>query len=539
MVLQKAGAVEETRDTEFNSLASSFERTANSTQRLADEVKRYGEAIEAQLTHHIGLLQAWQRTVQTNSQYQRRLGSLIEAARGCQRRLLDKWKVTIEVPIIKKLLPTLLTAQQGITAKITKRNHKLIDYDRHRTSAKKLSTSEQTRSLSDERRLVKTEQALDQAEDDYIRYNERLKEDIPTFLALHGRLLQPILTTLVTFQQHFYHELDALRTIIDGGGRDYSEILSSFEEESSEALLHLRQNPLIQALTGKPIKSSERGTAASTAGVVEITSRLRSRTTSSSGSFNSCSSDSSGSKEREIVTASKRREEQAKNLAPPRQSQSAPPLVLQAPQRGSSTLGSPADVPIRSIERDKFKEAGEKAYLEVYAESKSKTTEGDSFYDCQEDNNPWRLHKKELASLGRDSKEKTVASAPSQTARSPSSPPPVANERRGSKVAELAAKLSGLGLQGAAPASTNTNNSSQPLRHSPSPSVRTSAKDTTGKTMAVAIYDFLGQEAEDLSFRVGDRVEVLKRTAEANDWWTGVLNGRRGVFPGTYVRVLE
>lgn len=547
MVLQKAGAVEETKDTEFNSLASAFERTASSTQRLADEIKRYGEAIEAQLTHHIGLLQAWQRTIQTNGEYQRRLGSLIEAARGCQRRLLDEWEVSIEVPILKKILPTLLTAQQAITGKITKRNHKLIDYDRHRHSAKKLGASEQTRSLSDERRLVKTEQALDQAEDDYIKYNERLKEDIPQFLALHGQLLQPVLTTLVIFQQRFYRELDALRTIIDGGRREYSEILSSFEEDSSEALLHLREIPLLQTLSGKrPAKSAERGTATPTAGTTEATSRLRSRTASSTGSFNSCSSDSSSGKERETVAASKAREEQSMKPVPPRQSHSAPPLVLQAPQRGSPTLGSPADVPTRPIERGKPRETGEKAYLEVYAEYKSKATEGESFYDCQEDSNPWRSHKKEPTSLARELKERVTSSVPPPAARSPS-PPMVLNERKGGRVAELAAKLGSLGLQGAPPANTNANtnananpsNPSQPLRHpSYSPQAR-STKDASGRVMAVALYDFVGQEAEDLSFRVGDRIEILKRTVEANDWWTGALNGRRGVFPGTYVRILE
>jgi len=36
----------------------------------------------------------------------------------------------------------------------------------------------------------------------------------------------------------------------------------------------------------------------------------------------------------------------------------------------------------------------------------------------------------------------------------------------------------------------------------------------------------------DLNFNVGDRIEIVKRTQTAEDWWTGRLDGREGVFPG-------
>lgn len=39
----------------------------------------------------------------------------------------------------------------------------------------------------------------------------------------------------------------------------------------------------------------------------------------------------------------------------------------------------------------------------------------------------------------------------------------------------------------------------------------------------------------DLSFSAGDRIEIVERTASAEDWWTGRFNGQQGVFPGTFV----
>ncbi|WFD20662.1 BAR adaptor protein Hob1 [Malassezia caprae] len=52
----------------------------------------------------------------------------------------------------------------------------------------------------------------------------------------------------------------------------------------------------------------------------------------------------------------------------------------------------------------------------------------------------------------------------------------------------------------------------------------------------IALYDYAATADGDLSFQAGDKIEVLKRTASAEDWWTGRLNGIEGVFPGNYVR---
>ena len=40
-----------------------------------------------------------------------------------------------------------------------------------------------------------------------------------------------------------------------------------------------------------------------------------------------------------------------------------------------------------------------------------------------------------------------------------------------------------------------------------------------------------------LSFVAGDVIDVLEQ--DESGWWEGVLNGAIGVFPGSYVQVLE
>ena len=48
----------------------------------------------------------------------------------------------------------------------------------------------------------------------------------------------------------------------------------------------------------------------------------------------------------------------------------------------------------------------------------------------------------------------------------------------------------------------------------------------------VALYDFEAQADGDLSFKTGDRIEIVEKTGSVEDWWTGKLNGQQGVFPG-------
>ncbi|KOH01208.1 amphiphysin [Saccharomyces eubayanus] len=52
-----------------------------------------------------------------------------------------------------------------------------------------------------------------------------------------------------------------------------------------------------------------------------------------------------------------------------------------------------------------------------------------------------------------------------------------------------------------------------------------------------ALYDYQAQAAGDLTFPAGAVIEIVQRTPDANEWWTGRYNGQQGVFPGNYVQL--
>jgi amphiphysin len=68
----------------------------------------------------------------------------------------------------------------------------------------------------------------------------------------------------------------------------------------------------------------------------------------------------------------------------------------------------------------------------------------------------------------------------------------------------------------------------------PPPAYGVTANSTPygAKQYVVALYDYTAQAAGDLSFKRDDRIEIVEKTADTNDWWTGRLNGVTGVFPG-------
>ncbi|KAF7776791.1 hypothetical protein Agabi119p4_5184 [Agaricus bisporus var. burnettii] len=53
---------------------------------------------------------------------------------------------------------------------------------------------------------------------------------------------------------------------------------------------------------------------------------------------------------------------------------------------------------------------------------------------------------------------------------------------------------------------------------------------------AEAQYDYESAEPGDLELKEGQRVLVIERTS--GDWWTGEMNGKKGLFPASYVKLL-
>ena len=49
-----------------------------------------------------------------------------------------------------------------------------------------------------------------------------------------------------------------------------------------------------------------------------------------------------------------------------------------------------------------------------------------------------------------------------------------------------------------------------------------------------ALFDFVAQEDNELSFNRGDLIKITDSTNQ--DWWNGKIDNREGMFPANYIQ---
>ncbi|OCF33015.1 hypothetical protein I317_04269 [Kwoniella heveanensis CBS 569] len=279
---------------------------------------------------------------------------------------------------------------------IVKRDHKLIDYDRHNNSLNKLREKKE-KSLSDEKNLFKVEQDFELASSDYEHYNSLLKTELPQFLALATRFIDPLFHSFYYMQLNVYYIMqEKIQSFADGKyDMTRTDIENIYLEQRGDAAEQIEELQITKriASTAKMLQTHRQ---ASGSGTPTRAGSIASRTTSGSAL------------DRKNSYASKK-----ESFVPPSRTVAAPPPYTTTPSSGSIA-----------------------------------------------------------------------------TKKAPPPPPPL----------------------------------------KPKPSYNQ-------VKYATAIFDFEAQAEGDLSFHAGDRIEIIERSDNADDWWTGRLNGVTGIFPGTYTQV--
>jgi amphiphysin len=87
-----------------------------------------------------------------------------------------------------------------------KRQHKQLDYDRHRASLKKLQDKKE-KTLKDEKALFKAENDVEQATQDFNYFNDLLKDELPKLFTLEAEFIRPL------FQSFYYMQLNVFYTL--------------------------------------------------------------------------------------------------------------------------------------------------------------------------------------------------------------------------------------------------------------------------------------------------------------------------------------
>ena len=137
-----------------------------------------------------------------------------EGIRACEeyerivRDLLETLQPELEMIQTRVIQPAdeLLEIIKVIRKTAQKRQHKQLDYDRHRAALQKIKDKKE-KTVKDEKALYKAETDAEQATQEFNYLNELLKIELPKLFALEREFIQPL------FQSYYYMQLNLFYTL--------------------------------------------------------------------------------------------------------------------------------------------------------------------------------------------------------------------------------------------------------------------------------------------------------------------------------------
>lgn len=424
-VKQRFNMGEITKDAVYSDSERRFQEIETETNKLHNESRKYFEAINGMLTHQIEFSKAIAEIYKPISGRVSDPDSTVpdgnpEGIRACEEyeAIVQDLQATlqpelemIDARIIKPAME-LLEVSKVMRKSATKRDHKQLDYDRHRATLKKLQ-EKKDKTLKDEKALFKAENDVEAATQEYNYFNDLMKDELPKLFALVREFIQPLFQSFYYMQLNVFYTLHEKMQSIDIGYFNLTlDIEDAFEMKRGDA------------------------------------------------------------------------QEQAESLG-----------IVKFKTTGGKTRASARQYPLRPA----IEGSGHKP-LAIEA---SKTTTSP---------NPHALSR---ASMSADDPPPYAAPGNSSASHS------------GAPTATTVGVVSGW--------QATVANKAKPPPPKPKPGRLSNAQPVV--ETVTALYDYEAQAAGDLSFSAGETIEIVQRTGNENEWWTGRVGGREGQFPGNYVQL--
>jgi len=220
-IKQKFNLGENTKDPVYTDAERRFQELEKETKRLHDESKKYFDAINGMLSHQIEFSKACAEIYKPISGRMSDPDSFVvdgnpEGIRACEeyeaivhdlQGTLAPELEMIETRVIRPA-DELLEIIKVIRKVAVKRDHKQLDYDRHRATQKKLQ-DKKDKTLKDEKAMYKAENEVEQATQEFNYFNDLLKEELPKLFQLEREFIRPL------FQSFYYMQLNVFYTLHD------------------------------------------------------------------------------------------------------------------------------------------------------------------------------------------------------------------------------------------------------------------------------------------------------------------------------------
>ncbi|OCL01122.1 reduced viability upon starvation protein [Cenococcum geophilum 1.58] len=244
---QRFNIGENTKDPVYVDAERRFQELEKETKRLHDESKKYFDAINSMLNHQIEFSKACAEIYKPISGRMSDPDSFVqegnpEGIRACEeyesivRELQTTLQPELEMIETRVIRPAdeLLEIIKVIRKVATKRDHKQLDYDRHRATLKKLQ-DKKDKTLKDEKAMYKAENEVEQATQEFNYFNDLLKDELPKLFRLEREFIRPLFQSFYYMQLNVFYTLHEKMQSIDIGYFDLTlDIEAAFEKKRGD-----------------------------------------------------------------------------------------------------------------------------------------------------------------------------------------------------------------------------------------------------------------------------------------------------------------
>ncbi|KYK60964.1 putative BAR adaptor protein [Drechmeria coniospora] len=238
---------ENTKDAVYIDAERRFQELEKETKKLHDESTKYFEAINGMLNHQIEFSKATSEIYKPISGRMSDPDSIRpegnpEGIAACEeyeaivKELQETLAPELEMIESRIIRPAneLMDVIKVIRKTAVKREHKRLDYDRHRTTLKKFQDKKE-RSAKDEKAMWKAEGDAEQATQDFDYFNDLLKDELPKLFTLEREFIQPLFQSFYYMQLNIFYTLHERMQRCDIGYFDLTrEIEEAFEEKRGD-----------------------------------------------------------------------------------------------------------------------------------------------------------------------------------------------------------------------------------------------------------------------------------------------------------------
>ncbi|KAF2774454.1 BAR-domain-containing protein [Teratosphaeria nubilosa] len=268
MLKQRFNMGDITKDAIYVDAERRFTELEKETKKLHDESQKYFNAINGMLDHQIEFSKACAEIYKPISGRASDPDSYVvdgnpEGIRACEEyeNIVNELKASLQPELemiesrVVKPADELMEIVKVVRKTTTKRDHKQLDYDRHKNTLKKLQ-DKKDKSLKDEKALYKAENDVEMATQEYEYFNNLIKEELPQLFRLEKEFILPLFQSFYYMQLNVFYTLHEKMQSIDIGYFNLTlGIQEAFEEKRGDIQQQVEALPITKfKTTGGPRK---------------------------------------------------------------------------------------------------------------------------------------------------------------------------------------------------------------------------------------------------------------------------------------------